>query len=262
MNEIKIFSNSQFGDIRTATTENGEPLFSLADLCSALKLSNVTEVRKRIDSDDFNSIEDVDSIGRKANMIYVTESGMYTVILRSDSPLAKPMQKWVTSEVLPSIRKTGGYIHTTENDTPELIMARALIVAQSAIENFNEKIKALELVAQQRDHRLELQQAVIRQAAPKVEYYEEVLQSASSHLTNTIAKELGMSANTLNKRLDVAGIQYKQAGTWVLKAKYQNKGLSKSRTYTYTDNHGKTQTAIQTVWTETGREFIHKVMAN
>ena len=262
MNEIKIFNNSQFGDIRTATTETGEPLFCLADLCAALNLESTNKVVARLDLDDRSSIPLIDRLGRNQNATFVTESGMYTVILRSDSPLAKPMQKWVTSEVLPSIRKTGGYIHTTENDTPELIMARALIVAQGAIENFNEKIKSLEAMAQQRDHRLELQQAVIRQAAPKVEYYEEVLQSTTAHLTNTIAKELGMSATTLNKKLNDKGVQYKQAGCWVLKAKYQNKGLSKSRTYTYTDNHGKTQTAIQTVWTEVGREFIHKTMAN
>lgn len=124
------------------------------------------------------------------------------------------------------------------------------------------RMKALELVLEQKDRRLELQQTVIRQAAPKVEYYEEVLQSESSHLTNTIAKELGMSATTLNKRLDIAGIQYKQAGSWVLRAKYQGRGLTKTKTYTFNDNHGKTQTSIQTVWTEKGREFIHKVITS
>jgi len=124
------------------------------------------------------------------------------------------------------------------------------------------RMKALEAVLEQKDRRLELQQTVIRQSAPKVEYYEEVLTSNSSHLTNTIAKELGMSATTLNKRLDIAGIQYKQAGSWVLRAKYQGRGLTKTKTYTFNDNHGKTQTSIQTVWTEKGREFIHKVITS
>lgn len=104
MNDLKIFTNNQFGEIRVSTTENGEPLFCLSDLCSTLRLSYPRMVAQRLDSDE---VRKLDLRGQVGVTNFVTESGMYTVILRSDSPLAKPMQKWVTSEVLPSIRKQG-----------------------------------------------------------------------------------------------------------------------------------------------------------
>jgi len=108
----------------------------------------------------------------------------------------------------------------------------------------------------------ELQQKELQQAAPKVQYYEEVLQSNSTYNANQIAKELGMSAVTLNKTLHELGIQYKQNGTWLLYHKYQNKGLAKTKTFVYTDSEGKEHTRMQTVWTEKGRKFIHEKMKN
>lgn len=115
---IQLFSNPQFGEIRIAKTENGDPLFCLSDLCKALNLSNASVVASRLDEDERSKLD----LGRQGSAIFVTEPGMYSVILRSDSPLAKPMQKWVTTEILPAIRKTGGYIHTSIEDTPESII--------------------------------------------------------------------------------------------------------------------------------------------
>lgn len=126
---IQVFINPQFGEIRIAKTENGDPLFCLSDLCKALNLSNASVVASRLDEDERSKLD----LGRQGSAIFVTEPGMYSVILRSDSPLAKPMQKWVTSEVLPAIRKTGGYIPIKQDDTPETIMARALLIADSTI---------------------------------------------------------------------------------------------------------------------------------
>lgn len=105
-----------------------------------------------------------------------------------------------------------------------------------------------------------LQQDQLQKSAPKVEFFDNVLQSQSTYNTNQIAKELGMSAITLNKRLQNIGIQYKQAGQWLLYHKYQDKGYTKTRTSTYTDTSGVTQTTMQTVWTENGRLFIHQLM--
>lgn len=121
------------------------------------------------------------------------------------------------------------------------------------------RMKALEMVLEQKDRRLELQQVVIRQAAPKVEYYDEVLQSSGVITTTIIAKELGMTAPALNKKLRDLGVIYPQSKTWVLYSKYQNKGYTKTNTVPYND-HGEIKTAIQTVWTEKGREFIHKLL--
>lgn len=106
----------------------------------------------------------------------------------------------------------------------------------------------------------ELQQEELKKQAPKVAYYNEVLQSQSTYNTNQIAKELGMSAVTLNKKLHDLGVQYKQNGTWLLYHRYQNKGYTKTQTYTFADSNGNTQTNMQTVWTEEGRLFIHDIL--
>ena len=106
----------------------------------------------------------------------------------------------------------------------------------------------------------ELQQEELKKQAPKVAYYNEVLQSQSTYNTNQIAKELGMSAVTLNKKLRDLGVQYKQGGTWLLYHRYQNKGYTKTQTYTFADSNGNTQTSMQTVWTEEGRLFIHDIL--
>ena len=127
------------------------------------------------------------------------------------------------------------------------------VKAQTPLEMLKIAVNELE----QKEMQLQIQSNQIKQAAPKVDYYDNVLQSNSTYTTNQIAKELGMSAIGLNKELHDLGIQYKQSDTWLLYAKYQSKGYTKTKTHTFTDNHGKQQTAMQTVWTEKGRKFIH-----
>ncbi|MGV4405258.1 phage antirepressor KilAC domain-containing protein [Ornithobacterium rhinotracheale] len=121
--------------------------------------------------------------------------------------------------------------------------------------------EALKLAALQAE-RLELQKQELQKQAPKVAYYDEVLQSESTYNTNQIAKELGLSAVTLNRKLRDLKVQYKQGGVWLLYHKYQNKGYTKTRTQTYTDSNGVQQTAMLTVWTEQGRNFIHNLFHN
>lgn len=108
------------------------------------------------------------------------------------------------------------------------------------------------------EQQTEQQQKQLKEAAPKIQYYEDVLQSQSIYGTNQIAKELGMSAITLNKKLHRMGIQYKQNGTWLLYHKYQDKGYTKTKTHVFYDINGDKRTNMQTVWTEEGRLFIHK----
>lgn len=137
----------------------------------------------------------------------------------------------------------------------DFIVSRALSI-------LNERTKALEQAIMQKDERLQLQEHVIKEAAPKVEYYQEVLQSESLITTNVIAKELGMSAVTLNKLLHANGIQYRSGETWVLYHKYQDKGYTGTKTHTFKDSTGHERTSVQTYWTEKGREFIHQVVKN
>ena len=132
MNELQIFNNEEFGSVRTITKDN-EPMFCLADVCKALDIKNATDVAKRLDDDERTRL----NLGRQGETNFVTESGLYAVILRSDKPNAKKFRKWVTSEVLPSIRKNGGYIAGQETLSDEELLSKALMVAQRKIDEKN-----------------------------------------------------------------------------------------------------------------------------
>ena len=145
---IKIFENVQFGQIRTSVTESGEPLFCLVDLCKAIDVTNHRNVAKRIDQGDVRRV-DTPTKNQFGTMViqqvlFVTEPGMYEVLLRSDSEKAKPFRKWVCGEVLPSIRKSGGYMVARPEETPEQIMARALMVAKDTIDRQQAAVAAAE----------------------------------------------------------------------------------------------------------------------
>ena len=109
MNELQIFNSEEFGEVRTVVL-NSEPMFCLVDVCKALDIKNATDVAKRLDDDERTRL----NLGRQGETNFVTESGLYAVILRSDKPNAKKFRKWITSEVLPTSRKTGGYVNNDE----------------------------------------------------------------------------------------------------------------------------------------------------
>ena len=108
MNEVTVFNNEEFGKVRTLTV-NKEPWFVLRDVCNALGITHTTATAERLDRDEVSQTEVIDSLGRKQRAYIINESGLYAVMLRSDKPEAKRFRKWITSEVLPSIRKTGAY---------------------------------------------------------------------------------------------------------------------------------------------------------
>lgn len=173
---LRVFKNNLFGEIRTSVTQSGEPVFCLTDLCNALQLTNSRKVKSQLDDDVTLSYPILDNLGRTQDATFVTEAGMYTVILRSNSPIAKPMQKWVTGEVLPAIRKTGGYMIEKEEDTEESIMARALLIAQDTIQRSKEKIRQLT--------------STVERQAPKVMFADAVATSHRSCLIAELAKIL------------------------------------------------------------------------
>ena len=170
MNELQIFNNPEFGSVRTITKDN-EPLFCLSDICKALEIKNATDVAKRLEEDEVTRLN-LGSQSGETN--FVTESGLYAVILRSDKPNARKFRKWVTSEVLPSIRKNGGYIAGQETLSDEELMAKALLVA-------NNKIK-------ERDAIIERQQAKIEADKPKTIFADAVSTSHTSILVGDLAK--------------------------------------------------------------------------
>jgi Rha family phage regulatory protein len=141
----------------------------------------------------------------------------------------------------------------------DYILMRSQQILQKRVEAAEQRVKALEADNAAKEETIELQQKELAQAAPKVQYVDTVLQSVNTYATNLIAKEMGMSAETLNKRLKEKGIQYRQSGVWVLTSKYQDKGYTKTRTHTYTRSDGSQSTAMLTVWTEQGRAFLHSL---
>lgn len=272
MNEIQIFNSPQFGEIRTATDDNNEPLFCAADVCKALGYENPRKaVSDHIDDPDVTKRYAWVTTGTKADgseakrqtlMTFVNESGLYSLIFGSKLESAKQFKRWVTSEVLPEIRKNGGYIRGNVDETPEELMARALAVAKQTLERVERERQQLASTNENQRIQLGIQDAEIRKAAPKVEYYDKVMQSNCTMTTTQIANGLGMPCHRLNKLLRDAGIQYKQSGQWLLRSPYTDFGLHAVRTQTYTHTDGSIGTSQYTVWNERGKRFISALVDN
>lgn len=174
-NEIQKF-DFKGAALRTLTDEAGEPWFVLKDCMSILDLGNPTETVKMFDKDEFSTTEVIDSIGRRQQTYIISEPGLYRLVMKSRKPEAKEFQRWVTHEVLPSIRKTGGYIPTSESDSDEDIMARAVLVAQKTIERKNQQIQAKD--------------TQIKMLEPKARFADAVAASDGTCLVGELAKML------------------------------------------------------------------------
>lgn len=243
MEDIKIFENRQFGTIRTVK-QNGEPWFAGKDVAIALGYSNPQKaIRDHIDSEDRTVNESFTVNGTAITLI--NESGLYSLILSSKLPTAKEFKRWVTSEVLPSIRKTGGYITGQEELSDADLMARALLIAQKQIE--------------QREQRINMLETANKKMLPDAEYGRS-LQAKQGITTTSIAKEFGMSAVTLNKLLHDMGVQYRQSRQWYLYRKYQNRGLTTTKTIPIVRLDGQADVKRETLWTMEGHRFIRDLL--
>ena len=174
-NEIRKF-DFRGASLRTLTDEAGEPWFVLKDCMSILDLGNPTETVKMFDDDEFSTTEVIDSIGRRQQAYIISEPGLYRLVMRSRKPEAKEFRRWVTHKVLPQIRKTGGYIPTSESDSDEDIMARAVLVAQKTIKQKNQQIAS--------------QQSRIVELEPKARFADAVAASDGTCLVGELAKML------------------------------------------------------------------------
>lgn len=264
MNDIQIFKNEEFGEVRTLVVNN-EPYFIGKDVASVLGYKDtVNALKSHVDEEDKMGWPITTPSRGVQNATVINESGVYSLVFSSKLPDAKKFKHWVTSEVLPAIRKTGGYMVSKQDDTPELVMARALQIANDTIARHEEELAdAKNKIARQHDRigtlegHLRYNIEEVKKLTPDAEYTRKTLSSTTSWNTNIIAKELGLSAVTLNKRLQGLGIQYKEHGVWVLAHKYQDKGYTKTSTYDFLKQDGSVGTRIQTEWTEKGRRFIH-----
>lgn len=142
MNDIQVFKNDQFGQVRAARGKNGEPVFVAKDICAILDLGNPRSSIALLD-DDEKGVHSVDTPGGRQQMTTVTEPGFYKLVMRSRKPEAKAFQRWVTHEVLPALRRDGGYM-VARDETPEQTMARAVLLAQQTIDRQKSRIAELE----------------------------------------------------------------------------------------------------------------------
>lgn len=265
MSEITIFKNEQFGEIRTAgTAEN--PMFCLSDVCRVLDLTNASETKKKLNQGGLSLIEvgvqtstkkDGTPSIQKMNMTFINETNLYKVIMRSDKPQAEPFQDWVCGEVLPSIRKNGGYINANGMSDDE-IMAKALEIAHKTIER-----KALENKELKKENvRLEsenVQLAIENQELRHDKNYLDLIMRSKALLTiSQIAQDYGMSGKAMNKQLAIMGIQYSCNGQWILYARYKDCGYVSSRSIDITRADGRPDVVLHTEWTQAGRKFLYE----
>lgn len=248
MSNIKIFENDEFGKIRTVVDESGEVWFVGRDVAEILGYSNTRDaLSKRVDDEDKkDGVAICDSIGRKQNPILINESGLYSLILSSKLPRAKEFKRWVTGDVLPSIRKEGGYIAVGDGESEKDILAKAMVIAQNTI-------KRLELRDKQKDQ-------IIGELTPKADYTDRILKSKSVVPITSIAKDYGMSGSKFNKLLHELGVQYKQGQQWLLYAKYHSMGYTHSETIEFKRSNGEDDVSMITKWTQKGRLFLYNLL--
>ena len=338
---VCVFENPEFGMVRMATDEKGEPWFCAKDLCDALGYKRASEaVNQHIKSSDTvkhrvarpakNRFGVCEGKMQNVQMIFVNESGFYALVLGSKLPSAVMFKDWVTSVVLPQIRKTGGYIPVHEGESEEEMIRNAEQILRATLKEKDDLLeKQKKLLEEQKarldgqkaliavlDERLAKQKTVLHQQEvqmgldkkligeqdveirrlngvldeqtrwvsiqgenvinlekqvdgllPKAIYSDNVLDSVSCFTTTQVAKELGITAQELNRSLCALHIQYYQSGQYMLYAEYAHMGLAKSRTRynAFLDpkcdgrqaKMGKAVTHTYLVWTEKGRKFIH-----
>ena len=339
--QVAVFENPEFGMVRTATDEKGEPWFCAKDLCDVLGYKRAYDtVKQRVRSSDTikysvtrtvkNRYGECSGRGVVVQMIFVNESGFYALVLGSKLPSAVKFKDWVTSVVLPQIRKTGGYIPVHEGESEEETIRNADEILRATLKKKEELLEQQKKLIEEQKARLDGQKAwiadqdarLIQQKAllhqqevqmgldkkiigeqdveirrlngvvdeqvvniarkgenvinlekqvdglmPKAIYSDNVLDSVSCFTTTQVAKELGVTAQELNRSLCALHIQYYQSGQYMLYAEYAHMGLAKSRTRynAFLDPNcdgrkekmGKAVTHTYLVWTEKGRKFIH-----
>ena len=325
--QVAVFENPEFGMVRTATDENGEPWFCAKDLCDVLGYKRADlAVKQHVRSSDAakrcvariakNRYGECNGKMQVVQMIFVNESGFYALVLGSKLATAVKFKDWVTSVVLPQIRKTGGYIPMKEGESEEETIRNAEEILRTTLKKKEELLeqqrKLLEesriqlaesrtqleknkvmlaqqvkLIGEQDEEIRRLNGVVDEQVVniarkgeniihlehqvdglmPKAIYSDNVLDSVSCFTTTQVAKELGVTAQELNRSLCALHIQYYQSGQYMLYAEYAHMGLAKSRTRYNAfldpkcdgrkEKMGKAVTHTYLVWTEKGRKFIH-----
>lgn len=239
MNEVQTFNNQEFGEVRTVEI-NGEPYFIAKDIADILGYANPQKaVREHIDEED-RGVNEMDTPGGRQLFTITNESGLYSLILSSKLPNAKKFKHWVTSEVLPQIRKTGSF---------RLPQTYAEALRELADLTEEKERMATEMIAMNDK---------IEKMKPRITYLDKILESTDTVLTTQIAQDYGMSAISFNKILHEERIQHKVGGQWILYSEYQGDGYVQSHTYSYEKKDGSQGTNLGTKWTQKGRLFLYE----
>ena len=272
MNELQIFKNEEFGEIRSLEINN-KPYFVGKDIAKALGYKNTKDALiNHVDEDDKKIIQrsematienhipkeilPVNFVSAEIpnrGLTIINESGVYALVFGSKLPNAKQFKRWVTSEVLPSIRQTGGYIAGEEKMTEDELILKAMNVLNIKVENLKQKNKQLEL-----DN--ERQNQLIGELKPKADYTDKILSSKGTVTINAIANDYGLTAIAMNKKLHELGIQYKQGDQWLLYRKYRACGYTHSKTIHFYRRDGRPDTKMNMEWTQKGRLFLYELL--
>lgn len=244
--QLQIYKNAELGSVRT-TIIDGEPFFVGKDVAVILGYSNPQKaLRDHVDEEDKTLNDSFTVNGTKG--ILINESGLYSLILSSKLPNAKKFKRWITSEVLPSIRRYGMYATDDLIANPDLAIA-----AFTALKEERERRMELEEVAA-------VQKQQIAEMKPKATYYDVVLRCKDAVNISVIAKDYGWSAQKMNEYLHQKGVQFKQSDIWLLYQKHAGCGYTKTNTHIYEDSCGCEHTKVHTKWTQKGRLFIYSLL--
>ena len=255
MNELQIFQNPQFGEIRTIT-EDGVTLFCGSDVAKALGYKRPNDaiaahcrgtVKRRIGVQTGTKADGTPAV-QQVEMNFIPEGDIYRLAARSELPGADAFERWIFDEVLPSIRKHGTYAIDTLLDNPDLA-----IKAFTALKKEREKSKALE-------KENERQRQEIADFQPMRQYLDTILSSTGVLATTQIAADYGLSAKQLNRILHEEGIQRNVNGQWILYRRHMGKGYTKSATLCIQHTHREPETKLHTYWTQKGRVMIHTIL--
>ena len=247
MNEMQVFNFEEL-PVRTVTI-NDEPYFVGKDIAEILGYSNASKaVMNHVEKEDKTSYMIAHSQNgnlSQSKTTLINESGLYSLIFSSKLDSAKRFKRWVTSEVLPQIRKHG--VYATENKIDDILNDPDSFI--ELLENFKEE----------RKHRLMAEQQVL-EMKPKADYYDQILKSKKLIAIGQIAKDYGMSAQAMNKLLHELKVQYKQGGQWLLYQNHATKGYTASDTHEYKKKDGTIEFSLLTKWTQKGRIFLYELL--
>ncbi|RXM72693.1 phage antirepressor [Clostridium tetani] len=251
MNNLQIFNNKDFGEVRTIIKENGI-WFVGKDVAECLGYSNSSKaVSTHVDNED--RVLEMVAHSQNGNMVktqtsLINESGLYSLVLSSKLPSAKKFKRWVTSEVLPSIRKHGMYAKDELLDNPDLLIQVATKLKEEKAKN-----KMLELQNKQKEQ-------IIGELKPRADYTDRILKNKGLVTITQIAKDYGMTGTGLNKLLHELKVQYKQSDQWLLYKEHSGKGYTHSETIDIVRSDGRPDVKMNTKWTQKGRLFLYNLL--